>query len=320
MRAAHRLVVALVLSFASLQIGHAQEYPKKAVKVIIPFPTGGITDVSSRLVLREMGVNLGVPVVVENRPGAGTKLGTGAAIRSPSDGYTLYMSNSSYAVLPIVDPDPGYDPEKDLAPVGLAATYGLAMVVKPDLPVRTLAELVAYAKSNPGKLSYGSAGPGSGTHFIGEYLKYLAGIDIVHVAYRSTSLALQDVAGGVLDVAFDGAAKSYVDRGSVRIIAVVDVKRDPRFPAVPTIVEAGFPELGRPAWLALFAPKGTPSSIILHLNNVLNETTRSARVEASFADMGFVAWRGTPDDLKEQLHADLEHFRKIMTATKLKLE
>lgn len=295
-------------------------FPTKPMKVIVPFPAGGVTDIGARIVTERMGQILGQPLVIENRPGAGTKLGTDAAIKSTPDGYTLYVSNSSYAILPVVDAQAGYEPTKALAPVGTMATYGLAIVVNPALPVKTLGEFIDYARRHPGKLNYGSSGPGSGVHFAGEQFKQLTGTFMVHIPYRSTSLAVQDVAGGRLDMTMDGAVKPYVDAGKVRLLAVTDVRRDPRFPDTPTVGEAGLPDFKQVSWLGMFAPVGTPTEVIARLNQAMNEALKEAGMKQRLAELGLQPVGGAPSDLLQRAGDDLQLFRKIARDTRLKFD
>jgi tripartite-type tricarboxylate transporter receptor subunit TctC len=295
-------------------------WPNRPVKVIVPFPAGGVTDVSARIILDRMGQALGSPLLVENRPGAGTKLGTAAAIKSPKDGYTLYMNNSSYSMLPVLDPEAGYDAERDLVPVGLGTSYGMAVAVNAASPHKSLRELVSAAKQNPGKLSYGSAGMGSGSHFMGEHLKKLAGVDMLHVPFKSTSVATQEVAAGRVDLAFEGAIKPFVDSGKVKVIAVTGTTRDPRFPQIPTVAEAGMPEFTFESWLGLFAPVGTPEAIITRLNQAMNEAVADPGVKQKLADLGLTATGGPPAKLRAQIATDLAHYRKIASDTGVKLQ
>ncbi|GAA0533764.1 hypothetical protein CDO46_09200 [Pigmentiphaga sp. NML030171] len=313
------LVCAAALFVTGASLAQA-DYPNRPIKVIVPFPAGGVTDIGSRIILDRMSQSLNVPVVVDNRPGAGTKLGTGVAVKSAKDGYTLYMSNSSYAILPVIDPEAGYDAERDLAPIGLGATYGMAVVVNPALSAKTMGELLTLAKQTPGKLAYGSAGMGSGSHFMGEHLKQLTGTNILHVPYKSTSLAVQDVAGGRVDLAFDGAVKPLVDAGKVRIIAVTGAVRDPRFPQVPTVAEAGLGDFTFESWLGLFAPTDTPERVIVRLNQSMNEALADPGVKQRLAELGLTPGGGNPAFLKKQVSADLVKYRKIAAETRIKLQ
>jgi tripartite-type tricarboxylate transporter receptor subunit TctC len=311
------VLAAAVLSGAA----YAQPaWPNRPVKVIVPFPAGGVTDLSARIILDRMGQALGSPLIVDNRPGAGTKLGTAAAIRSPKDGYTLYMNNSSYSMLPVIDPEAGYDAERDLVPVGIGTSYGMAVTVNAASPYKSLPELVSAAKQNAGKLSYGSAGMGSGSHFMGEHLKKLAGINMLHVPFKSTSVATQEVAAGRVDLSFEGSVKPFVDSGKVKVIAVTGTTRDPRFPQIPTVTEAGMPDFTFESWLGLFAPVGTPEAIITRLNQAMNEAVTDPAVKQKLADLGLTATGGPPAKLRAQIATDLAHYRKVAADTGVKLQ
>jgi tripartite-type tricarboxylate transporter receptor subunit TctC len=312
----------LVLLAATLSCGvQAQQgYPDRPIKVIVPFPAGGVTDVSARVILDRMGQVLKTSMVVENKPGAGTKLGTAVAIKSPKDGYTLYMNNSSYSMLPVIDQEAGYDAERDLAPVGLATAYGMAVAVNATSPIKTLRDLVTVAKQNPGKVTYGSAGMGSGSHFMGEHLKKLAGVEMLHIPFKSTSIATQEVAAGRVDLSFEGAVKPYVDSGKVKVIAVTGTTRDPRFPQVPTVAEAGMRDFTFESWLALFAPVGTPEPIVARLNQALNEALADPAIKQKLADLGLTATGGPPAKLRSQVSEDLVHYRKVVGETGIKLQ
>lgn len=321
MKAFRRTILALLAGATVCVAAMAQQtYPSKPVKVVVPFPAGGVTDIGSRVVAEKLGQLLGQPFIIENRPGAGTKLGTDAAIKSPKDGYTLYFSNTSYAILPAIDPNAGYDPEKDLAPIGLVSTYGLALVVNSELPVKSLKEFIDYAKKNPGKVNYGSSGLGSGTHFAMEWLKSVTGTHMVHIPFRSTSLAVQEVAAGRLEVTMDGAVKPYVDSGKVKILAVTDTRRDPRFPDVPTVIEAGIPGYEQVSWLALFAPVGTPPEITSKLNKALADVAADPGVRSRLASLGMTPIAGSPADLQKQVRKDAQTYKKIAADLKIKLE
>lgn len=316
-----KCLAALCLGLAAWGAAQAQGgYPARPVRVIVPFPAGGVTDIGARVVTERLGQLLGQPFVIENRPGAGTKLGTEAAVKAPKDGYTLYLSNASYAILPVVDPSAGYDPEKDLAPVRTIATYGLSIVVNPALPVKSLGEFIDYARKHPGRVNYGSAGQGSGVHFAGEWLKHLTGISMTHIPYRSTSLAVQDVAGGRLDMTMDGAVKPYVDAGKVRLLAVTDVRRDPRFPDTPTVAEAGLPGYEQVSWLGLFAPAGTPADVVARLSQAVGELVKEDAVRRRLADLGMSPVSGPADDLARRVGGDLRLYRRIAKETGVKFD
>jgi tripartite-type tricarboxylate transporter receptor subunit TctC len=225
---ARRGALAMLLSLCAAGV-QAQDR-NTPLRLVVPFPAGGVTDLAARALADRLGPALGQTVIVENRPGGGSRIGVEVAMKAAPDGQTLLFTNTSYAILPIVDPTVKFEAEKSLQPVGMLASYGLSLVVANALPVKSLPELVAYARSHPGKLSYGSSGPGSGTHFLGEYFKWLTGTFVVHIPYRSTSAALNDVAGGTLDMTFDATAKAYAEAGKVRMLAVTGTQMSEQTP------------------------------------------------------------------------------------------
>ncbi|MFT3821489.1 MAG: tripartite tricarboxylate transporter substrate-binding protein [Rubrivivax sp.] len=316
----NRIQFMIVAVLASLLCVSARAQGTGApLTVVVPYPAGGVTDLAARTVAERLGPALNRTVIVENRPGGGSRIGTEAVIKAPADGNTLLFANASYAVMPIVDPTVKFDAEKSLAPVGLAAGYGLAMAVSNALPVTTLQEFIAYARRNPGKLSYGSSGPGSGTHFAGEYFKLLTGTFVVHIPYRSTSSALTDVAGGVLDMTFDATAKAYADAGKVKVLAVIGPRRDPRMPQVPTAAEAGLKDFSFNTWVGLLAPAGTPPAVIARLNAALNAALAEPAVQRRLQEMGMTIEGGDPERMHQQIRDDMVLNRRIMSESKLRL-
>ncbi|MDB5880267.1 MAG: tripartite tricarboxylate transporter substrate binding protein [Ramlibacter sp.] len=315
-----RRLVLLAMAGGAAGVRAQAAYPDKPVKVIVPFSAGGITDIMGRIFADKLQQLLGQAFVIDNRSGAGTRMGTEAVMHAPKDGYTLYFTNATYASLPLTDASAKYDPEKDLDPVGSVATYGLAIVVKNALPVKTLREFIAYARQNPNKLSYGSAGVGSGTHFDGEHLKNQTKIDMVHVPYRSTSLAVQGVASGDIDMAMDGGAKPFVDAGKVRILAVTGAERDPRFPNVPTTTEAGFPNFVVESFMAMFAPAGTRPDAVRTLNQALNTAIADPVIRAKLAEQGMTPVGGAPSDLLRMVNSRITEYKTIMAESNLKFK
>jgi tripartite-type tricarboxylate transporter receptor subunit TctC len=291
-----------------------------ALKFVVPYAAGGVTDQAARVLAERMSQLLGQPVIVENRPGGGSRIGAMAVAQAPADGATLLFTNLSLSTLPLVDPAVRYDPVKSFAPIGLGAVYGAAIVVTPAVPATTLKELVAYAKTNPGKLSYGSAGMGSGAHFVGEYFKWLTGTYVVHIPYRSTSAALTDVAGGQVDMTFDATAKPLVDAGKVKALAIVGAQRDPRMPDVPTAEEAGVKGLDFNAWLGLLAPAATPPAVIERLNKAMNAALQDPAVRKRYQDMGLIPRVGAPERLTRQLRDDAALYRRVIERAKLRFD
>lgn len=289
------------------------------IKMVVPFPAGGVTDQAARIVAEKMGQHLGQTIIVDNRPGAGSRLGVDAVTKSPADGSVLLFTNSSLSFLPIID-EKLPDPTKTLAPVGMAATYGLQIVAANRLPASTLAEFITYAKKNPGKLSYGSAGVGSGTHFAGEYFKALSGTFLVHIPYKSTTGALNDVAGGQLDLAFDAAAKPLIDAGRVKLLAVTGEKRDPRFPHAPTAVEAGLKGFVQQSWVGILAPAATPPDVVQRLNKAADAAVSDGGLQKRFAELGLQGQGGAASRLGAAIRAEIALNRKIAADAKLRFE
>ena len=290
------------------------------LRLLVPFPAGGVTDLSARALAEPLARLLGQTVVVENRPGGGSRIGTDAALKAAADGNTLLFTNSSYTILPIVDPGVKIVVDSSMAPVGLLASYGLAVVVANTVPATTLQELVALAKKQPGKFSYGSSGPGSGSHFMGEYFKSLTGTFIVHIPYRSTSAALTDVAGGTVDIAFDATAKAYADAGKVRVLAVSGPQRDPRMPQVPTAAEAGLKDFVLSSWVGLLAPAGTPPAMLARLNVALNTALADPGLRGRLQAMGLAPEGGPPQRMLAQMQAESTLHQRIATHAKLRFD
>jgi tripartite-type tricarboxylate transporter receptor subunit TctC len=240
--------------------------------------------------------------------------------KSVPDGNTLLFTNSSLSILPVIDPKAAIDPLKLLAPVSMSATYGLGILIGAQSPANTLQEFIQLARKNPGKFSYGSSGPGSGAHFAGEYFKALTGTFIVHVPYKSTAAALTDVAGGVLDLAFDAAARPLVEAGKVKLLAVTDDKRDPRFPNVPTAAEGGLKGFVLSSWVGLLAPAATPAPVLDRLNQAAAAALADPSVRKRFADMGLVPQGGVPAKLRDAMAAEGVLYRKIAADAKLQFE
>lgn len=314
------LLLAALGTVLSAGSGAAHAQPT-VIRMVVPFPAGGITDQAARIVAEQMAQRLGQTVIVDNRPGAGSRLGIDAVVSAPADGHALLFTNTSYSILAVINPKTGLDPLKSLAPVSLSASYGLQIVTSTAVPATTLSEFIAYAKKNPGKLSYGSSGIGSGTHFVGEFFKSLTGTYLVHIPYKSTSGALNDVAGGQLDLAFDGSTKPLVDAGKVKLLAVTGDKRDPRFPNTPTAAEAGLKPFAKmQSWVGLLAPVATPQPVLDKLNKAATAAVADAAVQKRFAELGLQPQGGPASRLADTIAADVALHRQIATGAKLRFE
>lgn len=282
-----RGLLALAAGLAA-QAAWSADYPSGPIRMIVPFGAGGLTDILARLIAEKLGEQQGWTVVVENRPGAGGNIGAEAVARSAPDGQTLLMGSiGTNATNPFVYKSTRYDPQKDFAPVAMAGAGTLLLVVNPQLPVHDMKELIAYAKANPGKLSYATGGQGASQHLAGELLQAMAGIRLQHVPYKGIAPAMPDLFSGRVDMTFDMATVlPYVQQGRLRPIAVANAKRSVSLPDVPTIAEAGVPGYAASAWYGVFAPAHTSPGIVLKLNQAINKIVSSPAVRDRLVTLG----------------------------------
>jgi len=293
-----------ILFFATATIAtatnaSAQEYPVRPITLVVPYAAGGGNDIMARVSGEIMSKSLGQQIVIENRGGAGGSIATRAVAKAASDGYTLVLGGTgTLAINPTLYPNVGYDPRKDFAPVGLIGTSALVLVVHPSVPARNLKELIAYAKANPGKLNYASAGVGSGIHLAAEYFRFQAGIDMAHVPYKGSGPALTDLIGGHVSMYFSSMppAISLVKEGKLRALAVTGLTRSPIFPDLPTIAEAALPGFEAVLHYGIVAPAGTPRPIITKLNNALRAAVLSPEFKAKLAADGTEPLASTPEE------------------------
>jgi tripartite-type tricarboxylate transporter receptor subunit TctC len=314
--------LAATLLTAALAIGAAQadDYPSRPVKIIVPTVAAGTVDLVTRVLANDLGAALGARFFVENRSGAGNTLGSRDAAHSDPDGYTLLMSSATGQVLsPLIYKDAGYDPLKSFVPIGAYAEGSVILVVNPATPFHSVADLVAYAKANPNKLSYGSAGSGSVPHLVAELFKSAAGIAMVHVPYRGGALSIQDVIAGNLQLTFEASSPllPHIAGGQLRALAVLSAKRIAELPDVPSIGEAGYPTVLAASWTGLFAPAGTDAAIVQKLNATINASLRTDATRQALARLGNVAKGGTPQDLTDLMVADTKKWTPIVQALHL---
>ena len=299
----------------------AQSYPARPVRVIVPVAAGGANDVSARLIGQWLSEHLGQQFVIENRPGAGTNIGTEAAVRSPADGYTLLISGSNAAINPSLFANLNFNFIHDTAPIGSIVRVPQLMQVTPSLPVQTVPEFITYAKANPGKIAMGSGGIGSPAHVIGEYFKLATGIDLTHVPYRGAAPAVTDLIGGQIQVAFTELATSlqHVKAGRLRALAVTTAARVEALPDVPTLAEF-IPGFEASQWIGLVAPKDTPSAIVEKLNAEINAGLGDAKLKARFAELGGTVMPGSPADFAKLIRDETEKWAKVIRAANIKVE
>lgn len=300
----------------------AQEYPAKPITVIVPFSAGSASDVIARIVLERMGTSMGRRFVVDNRPAAGGVVGTLAAVKAEPDGYTIVMGASGPLVVnKILNPNLGYDPERDFQPISIYASLPNVVVVSTKLPINTLAELADYARKNP-KVPYGSVGNGSSQHLAGAFFEQIAGAQMQHVPYRITSQLQTDLVSGQVPVSFQllpnvlGPIKS----GQVRALAVASKQRLPALPDVPTAAEAGFKDYESAAWFGFLAPRGTPRPAVDRLSKEVAAATADPAVRSRFTDFGAEPLASTPEELGRYISAEVVRWREIITRGGITLE
>nr|WP_233582928.1 tripartite tricarboxylate transporter substrate binding protein [Candidimonas sp. SYP-B2681] len=292
-------------------------YPDHAIKLVVGFSAGGTTDVVARILGKEIGDALGQPVVVENRPGAGSNIATEMVSRAAPDGYTLYMVAVTSAINQTLYKNLRFDLVKDFAPVSLGVRVPNILVVNPSVPVKSVKELVDYAKANPGKLNFASSGSGTSIHMAGELFKQLAKIDATHIPYKGSSPAMTDLIGGQVDFMFDNmpSAWPHVAAGKLRALAVTTAERSKAAPDLPTMQESGFPSYDVSSWFGIIAPKGTPDDIVNKLNSVIQTAMAKPDVQARLADLGAVPAKTTPAEFGDFIKSEVDSWAKVVKAS-----
>src|SRR5215212_1114915 len=315
-----RLVAALVMAIATGSLAQAQSYPEKPIKLVVPFPAGGATDTTARLVAQRLQAGLGQTVIIENQGGAGGSIGAKQVAAAAPDGYTLMMGSvgtfGSHPVLYKLD----YDPLKAFAPVATAVVDKSVLVAGPALKVQTIQELVQYAKANPGKLNYGNA-IGIGPHFVAEMFKVKAGVNIVHIPYRGGAPMITDLLAGQIDMTINGKSVLFphIQAGKVRALAVASAQRWPDLPDIPTLVEGGYMDLPYDTLFGVLAPAGTPAAIIDKLNATINDGLRSPETRASFEKLGIEPKITTPQEFAAILAEEAPKWAEAVRVTGIKV-
>lgn len=300
----------------------AQTFPDRPIKLIVPYAPGGSADIAARLITDEWSKTLGSSVVIENKGGAGGNLGVDAVAKAPADGYTIGLQTVSLAINPALTPKMPYDTLKDLAPIGMVASSQHVLVVNNNLKAANVKELLALLKAEPGKHTYGSAGPGSTFHMSAELFKAVAGVPILHIPYRGGGPALVDTIGGQVDMSFPvlSAARGQVQAGKLRALGVTGGKRSALLPDVPTIAEAGLPGYNFETWFIVFAPAGTPKPIIDKLNTTLNQALATPAVKERMVKEGFDPIPSTPDAARARVADEMPQWAKLIKERNIKVE
>jgi tripartite-type tricarboxylate transporter receptor subunit TctC len=312
--------VLLALCVAAPQAS-AQTYPTHAIRLVVPFGAGGGTDNLARIIEPFVSRAFGQPIVIDNRPGGGSTIGMDAVAKAQGDGYTLVMTDTSIAVNPSLKALP-YDTLNDFAPVSLLATAPVILVAHPKMPAKTLQEFVALAKAQPGKFNYASGGNGASTHLGGELLKLVAGIDIVHVPYRGTGPAMNDLIGGHVDVMFSGisSARPYIDAGTLRALAVTGDKRNAATPDVPTFAEAGLAGVTASTYWGVLAPKGTPKEIVDKVSAAFAAAMRDPEIVERVGQLGYLPIAGGPADYAANLVSEIKKWGEVVRSANIKAD
>lgn len=321
--AANVIALTAFIAVSIASAAFAQSYPNKPIKLIVPYPPGGGNDTFARLIGAKLSERLGQQIVVDNRPGAGTMIGTEAAAKSPADGYTLLLGSiATHAISPNLYAKVPYDPVKDFAPITVLGVAPTVAVVGPSVNAKTLAELIAAARTQPGKLTYASGGSGTPPHISGEVFKSMTGTDLLHVPFKGGAPALVAVMGGQVDVMFDTAASAspHIKGGKLRALALAAPQRSADLPDVPTFVEAGLTGYEVNSWYALLAPAGTPPDIVARLHRETVAALREPDMVARLKTLGADPVGNTPDEFASFIRSELAKYAKVIREAKIKVD
>jgi tripartite-type tricarboxylate transporter receptor subunit TctC len=317
-----RAAAAMALSIVAPVTLHAQDFPSRPVKVVVPFSPGGAVDGPMRVIAQELGKRWGQQVVVDNKPGAGSTIGSDIVAKSAPDGYTLLLASQTNAIAATLYSKLPFDPIEDFAPISLIGREPGVLVVNPTLPVKTLQEFIAYAKLRPGKIDYASSGNGSGQHLFMAKLASMTGIQLSHVPYKGSGQATTDLLGGQVPVSIPGTAGmvGHIKAGKLRALAVTGARRAPQLPDVPTVIEAGVPGYEAYVWMGLLAPRGTPAPIIDKIHRDLQQVLATTEVKTYMASAGIEIAGSTPAEFGVFFRAERDQWGKIVRETGAKAD
>jgi|EndMetStandDraft_8_1072994.scaffolds.fasta_scaffold53708_2 tripartite-type tricarboxylate transporter receptor subunit TctC len=316
------MTAAIGLGFVTAGAASAQSYPSRPIRLIVPFLAGGTVDIVARQIGQQLSALLGQPVVIDNRPGGGTTIALKAVATSEPDGYTLLLgSTGSLTINPILFKNIDFPGIRNLVPIGMIVTTTNLFAVRSTLPVKSIDELVAYAKSNPGKLNHG-ASLGVPPHLLGEFVRAKTGIEMPYVPYRSTAAAIPDFLSGQIQATSESSSVMlpHIQAGAARALVVAGTKRLPELPDVPTLAEAGLSGFPDEVWMGLVAPGGTPAPIVERLNGALNEALRSPETRAAFARIGFETRPGSAQEFAARIAGDSEKWARVIELTGAKID
>jgi tripartite-type tricarboxylate transporter receptor subunit TctC len=311
-----------VIGVSVVALANAQIYPVKPVRFVSPYPPGGANDILARIVGQKLGESLGQQIVIENRGGATGNIGAEYVAKAPPDGYTILMGQASNLTINVSLMKMPYDPVKDLAPVTLVATTPNLLVVHPSLPVRTVKDLVALARSKPGSINYASSGSGSAGHLAGELFNRVANIQMVHIPYKGAAPALTDVVAGQAQLYFTSpiSAQPFVKGGRLRMVAVTSLKRSPSMPDIPTVAESGYPDFDVVSWWGVLTPAAVPKEIIGKLHTEIVKVLALPEIKAKFADQGADVALNTPEQFAAYIKTEIAKWGKLIKELGVKSE
>jgi tripartite-type tricarboxylate transporter receptor subunit TctC len=318
------VVAAIGVGLLAIEPATAQTYPTRPITMIMPFPPGNTSDVVVRVLADQMTAKLGQPVVIDHRPGgAGGTIGAKTVAGAPPDGHTLLLSPpGALVVAPTIYKNIGYDPAKDLVPIARLFSSPQLLVVDPKLPVNSMQELVAYAKANPGKISFASPGYGTQPHLLGEMLRLMAAIEITHVPYRGPAQIITDLIAGQVQMDFETITLllPHIEAGKLKALALADTVRSPQLPNVPTTIESGFPKLQATFWSGVLAPAGTPASVVGKLNATINDIMTSRELAAILGNLSAKPKVGTPQDFAAFMAVETEKWAAVVKGANIRVD
>jgi len=315
-------LLALGLGFASAS-AVAQSYPAKPVRLVVPFPAGGATDVLARAISQQAAEKLGQPIVIDNKPGAGGTIGSDLVAKAEPDGYTLLIATgSTHSIGPLVNPKTPYNVERDFVPIVDVASTTTVMMVSKTVPANNLQEFIKVVKSNPGKFNFGSSGNGTNSHLSGELFKAEAGVFMTHIPYRGTGLVFNDMVSGQVHMLMDNVvtAMPHIKEGRLRVMGVTSLKRLPFLPDVPTLHEQGLKGFEVSNWFGLYAPRGTPAEVVNKVNAAYNAVLKDPELQKRLAQLGAVPTGGTPQQMAAIVSAETNKWKKLIAERKLQVQ
>ena len=320
--AAATAMAAPVASAQTVSTGSGPAYPARTVRIIVPYAAGGNTDITARAIGAKLTEDFGQQVIVDNRPGGATNIGSELAAKAAPDGYTLFMGGASNAINMSLYAKPPYDTLRDFAPITLCVKGANVLSIHPSLPVKTLKELIALAKARPGQLNYASSGLGSSNQMAGELLKLMAGINLVHVPYKGTGPALTAMLGGEIQVQLIGISSvvPYLKTGRMRALAVSGAKRSAAAPDIPTVAESGVPGYAFDVWYGMLFPAGVPRAIVAKVNAAINNSLRSPALAQRFAAIGLEPSGSTPDAFAAMIRSEMAKWRTVVREAGIRVE